>query len=509
MKSKIWIAAVVLMVCAANLYAQSGPFVKHLMHYDYYSRGIDKYILSVGLDREMKMDGQCLIYDRKDTSEVGRLNFQHGQLVDKLLINTPELKFTAFFVYPIDTSYKLVDIEELNKSAVPQGEFVREKFYKEKRVLYEKYTYANGKRNGSCEKYELHSWDTPGEGTWQRYTMTNDVFDGMYLRMWDNGDTVQYGRYDKGKKEGCWFEFRAYVGYRDSVWFKEGVRNGVSKVWNTEGQLISDEYYLNGNKNGLSRTWHSNGTLASERHYKEGLSQGTTKLWSDKGVLLQVSRYDTLGQRDGFRESWYENGRLSERVHFHADELDGKSEYFYETGKLRRLEYYSRNRYDGIVKEWNEKGELILHQIFKNGELVKTYVNRILEENYGEIEDKIGYLSDDYALPLFCRNYSNLEADKSLIFFSQKSEAVVDFLNLWYSDLSRQKKKQCQPIRQMELTFQVESKSIKLIEVKGASVKLNQEMKDFILSRYENVAYGNMPATIKVIVPFDHSFGKR
>jgi len=509
MKSKIWITAVLYMVGAANLFAQSGPFVKHLMHYEFSSRGKENFILTVGLDREMQKDEQCLIYDRRDTSIVGRMNYQHKQLVDKLLINTPELKFTAFFVYPSDSSYKLVKIEELNESAVPHGVFVREKFYEGKRVFYEKYNYTYGGKNGACEEYVLHSWDKPKGGSWQRYIMTDDVMDGIYIQQEENGDTVEYGRYDKGKREGCWFAYRDYADCKDSVYYQAGKRNGVTRTWNSEGKLVIEEYYLKGEKNGLCRNWHSNGVLSFERYYKEGLLQGTSKSWSDKGVLLYVERYDTLGQREGLQESWNEEGVLIKREHYHENIYKGKCEYFYDSGKPKYLASYSNNAFEGVVKEWNEDGELILHQLYKNGELVKTYVNKKPEQQNFDGEHNVGYLADDYYSPLFYRNYLVLEADKSLASFGQKSEEVIDFLNLWYSNLNKGQKKQCKQIREIEITFLLERKSITLTEVKGASANLNQEIKDYILSRYKDTSYGNYPATIKVIVPFDHSIEKR
>jgi hypothetical protein len=124
-------------------------------------------------------------------------------------------------------------------------------------------------------------------------------------------------------KEGCWFQLpgtNAFTGrmveyYPDQVLcsrsaISNGLLNGVSEGWYTNGQLQIREHYQGSVANGLRQKWYENGQLKSEVMIVDGRLEGT------------------------FR-SWHENGRLAEQIEMKHGQPDGEALAFYRSGFVK------------------------------------------------------------------------------------------------------------------------------------------------------------------------------
>ena len=77
----------------------------------------------------------------------------------------------------------------------------------------------------------------------------------------------------------------------------------------SNGQLESQETYVNGKKHGEWKLWRTNGQLESQETYVNGKEHGEWKRWYENGQPHVQSTY-VNGELHGELKVWHENGQL-------------------------------------------------------------------------------------------------------------------------------------------------------------------------------------------------------
>jgi len=102
--------------------------------------------------------------------------------------------------------------------------------------------------------------------------------------------------------------------------------------------------YKNGLKEGLEKIWYVNSQLSSSRTYKEGVKVGSHKGWWENGNFKFDYLYNNKGEYSGKIMEWYPNGKLYK-------------EFTYEKGKE-----------EGSQKMWKLNGNIKANYVVINGE---------------------------------------------------------------------------------------------------------------------------------------------
>ena len=89
--------------------------------------------------------------------------------------------------------------------------------------------------------------------------------------------------------------------------FKRDLRQGVSKFWN-KGQCVREE------------------------NYKDGLLEGVTEDFTTDGTLIQSATY-SRGQLDGVIVRFWLNGNVMEETDYSEGEIIGEARLYDERGK--------------------------------------------------------------------------------------------------------------------------------------------------------------------------------
>jgi antitoxin component YwqK of YwqJK toxin-antitoxin module len=98
--------------------------------------------------------------------------------------------------------------------------------------------------------------------------------------------------------------------------------------------LKSRSWLSNGVLQGLSEGWHTNGTLQIREQYEAGMAQGDVTRWREDGSKL--SEGSTRGGKfEGTFRRWHPNGQLAEEVTFRAGTPDGLSRAWHPDGSLK------------------------------------------------------------------------------------------------------------------------------------------------------------------------------
>ncbi len=130
------------------------------------------------------------------------------------------------------------------------------------------------------------------------------------------------------------------VAQTSEVELKEGRLTGkatgeVFSGWLTEsygnGVLRSRSFVSNGVLEGLSEGWHTNGVLQVSEHFVGGRSEGAVTKWSTAGV--RISEASTrAGMLEGRFQRWHTNGVLAEEMEMLRGQPHGMARSWYPSG---------------------------------------------------------------------------------------------------------------------------------------------------------------------------------
>ena len=73
--------------------------------------------------------------------------------------------------------------------------------------------------------------------------------------------------------------------------YKNGVKDGIQRLWYESGVLKRIESYNNGNLEGIWKEWYEDGQLKSQGSYKHGYKHGLWREWDESGILVEERKF--------------------------------------------------------------------------------------------------------------------------------------------------------------------------------------------------------------------------
>ena len=197
---------------------------------------------------------------------------------------------------------------------------------------------------------------------------------GEYTEWYPNGNLSEHGFYKNGKKDGVYEVYNDRLGYLYSrVNYKEGVQDGLSEYFHSNGNLLSRTYWKDGRLEGKREIFYGNGSLNYIRHYKNGNYDGLTASYNNDGSPIELMEYKD-GQPHGKHEIYYPNGKQVNVVEYYDDgKLHGaKIKYNYHGG-LRSIENYVHGARQGVQEYYDYgPGKLALRTTEKDNIVRKS-----------------------------------------------------------------------------------------------------------------------------------------
>jgi len=136
----------------------------------------------------------------------------------------------------------------------------------------------------------------------------------------------------------------------------------------TNGNLLSTGFLYQGKKTG---TWteYSNGRVRKVESYINGLLNGPVLHINDRNDLTKVEHYRN-GKLHGLVAE-YKFSRPLYELHYKDDKLHGKATYYFSNnGKVQKVLHYKMGKLHGDVDYYNDKGQHIMHYVYKNGKKI-------------------------------------------------------------------------------------------------------------------------------------------
>lgn len=91
--------------------------------------------------------------------------------------------------------------------------------------------------------------------------------------------------------------------------YYNGLKEGVSKKWYADHELMEMRHYSSGKKNGKQIAFWNNGNKRFEYIAKNDAYEGELKEWNNDGLLFHLAHY-VNGQEEGAQKLWYDNGKI-------------------------------------------------------------------------------------------------------------------------------------------------------------------------------------------------------
>jgi len=256
--------------------------------------------------------------------------------------------------------------------------------------------------------------------------------EGKWIFYVDRANDKKYseGHFSKGKKVGLWLKYhldksgkriKSKEIYRNDSLFKQTYfddsRNKIFEIESQNGLSLNTTYfidtlvynlplyYLNNflnerfenetyaicldkiasrmkrnNETANMNLWKSDGELIEKIaiaelsikkvQYKYN-SGKITKTYFYEDEFLVREKQIIEGNEDQFKLVYYfPNGNIWKREEYiDTSQKNGKWVENFESGKKKLIRYYKKDLLHGMVKEWNENGDIIKKENYKNGEV--------------------------------------------------------------------------------------------------------------------------------------------
>lgn len=321
-------------------------------------------------------------------------------------------------------------------------------FYDEKGRLETTLTYRNGEKQGeethwdsTGTKLRVLPWDQDTLSGWEveyhpdgwetrRIPWVSGQKEGVALefakgetgetriirRMGYRGDLLRWvediNRFDdQNRKTGKWMSFWPNGRVREEGPFARGLKEGVFKLFNRNGDLERTETYKRGKRVvdaptavalDLRQSFHANGEIARSGPWREAIPMGIHRFFDDEGHLVEVKVFRegvleasgmldasglrtgewTLfwpdgtaravgpyleGEREGPWKFFNRMGRLEQEGDYRVGEWHGKWRWYHPDGKLHRQEYFRKGREDGEFLELSSRGDTVAIGSYERG----------------------------------------------------------------------------------------------------------------------------------------------
>ena len=157
-------------------------------------------------------------------------------------------------------------------------------------------------------------------------------------REWEKESPI--GHLVNGKKTGEWKTLFKNGRLESIENYRNDTLNGPQQIYYPDGQLYIQRTYLNGKEIDSTIWYHSNGQIYIEEYRDSlGRKQGLFKIYHSNGQPSQIA-YSKDGKLDGQSRSFYDNGQPWDIRDYKLGKSIGTRIEFSKTGDTLKVERY-------------------------------------------------------------------------------------------------------------------------------------------------------------------------
>lgn len=233
-------------------------------------------------------------------------------------------------------------------------------------------TYVKGELEGKAFHYH------PNGAVWKEIPYVKNALHGTVKVFLEDGSLLQTVNFVNGQKEGPSYRYWS----ADVVAFKETYH---------EGLLIEGEYFDPGLKKVASitggtgfRALFGKDSLSELQAFRQGVQEGIVKIFDRQGALVRAFSVKN-GEKEGEEIDYYPTRSGEEPLPkllmtWHGGILQGPVKTWYENGQLESLKEMSQNKKVGLATVWYQNGSLMFVEEYDSDKLIQGEYFRIGEK---------------------------------------------------------------------------------------------------------------------------------
>ncbi len=221
--------------------------------------------------------GTHKIYDNEGTVAAATTYDSLGVVFAKGIFDKEGLKQKDWTFYYDDGKIKSQGVFKDNKKT---GNW---KFHFKNGKIEQEGKYTNDKQTGEW------AWYYENENLLRIENFYKSKRDGMFIEYSIDGDTITYGGYIDGFKEGKWFY---HVGdHIETGDFQYGLRTGEWQYFFINGKIKFEGEFTNDKPNGKHIYYYENGFKRLESYYRDGVPEKTWRYFDEAGLTTITISY--------------------------------------------------------------------------------------------------------------------------------------------------------------------------------------------------------------------------
>ena len=198
----------------------------------------------------------------------------------------------------------------------------------------------------------------------------------------------KFNRFNQySEKTGIWKYFHENKRVSEEGPYRNNLKHGVFRIYNTRGDLENILRYEFGveviedkllNKSDILISYHKNGEISEETVYKNGLKNGVSRIFNQEGNIVEGNIFkegvktcsgvtDSSGLEQGVWELYYNDGSVKAIGSYENGNKVGEWKYFNIYGWLEQTGFYRSGKLDGVWKWMDESGFTIRLETYDNG----------------------------------------------------------------------------------------------------------------------------------------------
>lgn len=177
------------------------------------------------------------------------------------------------------------------------------------------------------------------------------------MEIYKDGQLIQKILFSMGVKEGLSTVYDSHGDIQAEFMYSQDKLNGESRMYNN-GNVMSLMNYQNNELQGEVINCDAAGNRVFKAHYKQGKLDGEMIAYFDTGEPSRVSEYK--GNRlHGFVTTFYPNGVRQEQKYYENDKLEGRAITFNQSGDVRQVAHYKEGLLLGPPSEFDDDGKIL------------------------------------------------------------------------------------------------------------------------------------------------------
>lgn len=196
---------------------------------------------------------------------------------------------------------------------------------------------------------------------------------GNWQGNFPNGRIRYQGQFYNDKPIGTFRYFHAEGWQRVELIHTLETDTVIARYFYPNRQIMAQGQFLNNQRAGRWSFFSERSVKVAERHFINGLANGISVTYFSNGAIAETVEYYN-GAKHGEWNQYFENGSAKLNANYKYDKLNGHFRLFYQNGNTQLEAFYNQNLPGNTWKFYTLQGELQKEVIYKNGIVEKETI---------------------------------------------------------------------------------------------------------------------------------------